>query len=63
MRIVVDQAKCVGHGRCYAIAPDLFKADDYGQGHAVTDEVGADVRAHAEAAAANCPESAITILD
>ena len=30
MRIRIDPERCQGHSRCYAIAPDLFDADDYG---------------------------------
>ena len=30
MRVVVDGDLCTGHGRCYALAPDLFGPDDYG---------------------------------
>ena len=30
MRLVVDAAKCSGHGRCYTVAPDLLEADDEG---------------------------------
>ena len=28
MRIVFDREKCQGHGRCYALAGELFDADD-----------------------------------
>ncbi|MEY2459842.1 MAG: ferredoxin [Acidimicrobiaceae bacterium] len=33
MKVRLDVEACVGHGRCYAIAPDVFDADD--QGHCV----------------------------
>ena len=33
MKVRVDQEKCQGHGRCYALAPDLFESDDYGNAH------------------------------
>ena len=62
MRIQLDNAKCQGHGRCYALAPDLFDADD--EGYAVllcTGDVPADREADASLAADNCPEYAITI--
>ena len=26
IRLIVDSEKCQGHGRCYALAPDLFDA-------------------------------------
>jgi ferredoxin len=62
MRLHLDRAACEGHGRCYALAPELFDCDE--DGHAVLlaagelqpDEIGA-----ARTAADNCPEFAITI--
>ena len=30
MRIRLDTERCQGHGRCYALAPDLFGCDDDG---------------------------------
>jgi len=62
MRIILDSEKCQGHGRCYALAPDLFDTDD--EGYAVllaTGEVPEGQEANATLAADNCPEYAITI--
>ena len=62
MRIVFDRDKCQGHGRCYALAPDLFDADD--EGYAVVLVPGAltdDQVAQAQLAADNCPEYAISV--
>lgn len=65
MRIVLDLEKCQGHGRCYALAPDLFDADD--EGYAVLVPEGGVVPAGREGdatlAADNCPEYAITVED
>ena len=60
MRVAVDPERCVGHGRCYALAPAVFDADD--QGHCVVlhHEVTGDLADLARRAADNCPESAIT---
>jgi ferredoxin len=30
MRIVVDAAMCSGHGRCAALAPEVYALDDCG---------------------------------
>jgi len=30
MRIKVDEELCTGHGRCYALAPDVYAPDDRG---------------------------------
>ncbi|HWJ98783.1 MAG TPA: ferredoxin [Acidimicrobiales bacterium] len=62
MRIAFDREKCQGHGRCYALAPDLFDADD--EGYAVVLEAGDLTEAQladAQLAADNCPEYAISI--
>ena len=63
MRIVLDEAACTGHGRCYALAPEVFDADD--QGHCVikVDDVPDAQEASARVAVANCPEAALTIED
>ena len=61
MRVVVDAEKCVGHGRCYALAPDVFEADDRGHAVVAVDEVPSDLEAQARSAVANCPEQAISI--
>lgn len=62
MKVHLDEDACVGHGRCYAIAPEVFDADD--QGHCVlryADEpVPMQLHRKAEHAVANCPEDALT---
>ena len=37
MRIRVNENLCQGHGRCYALVPDLFESDDFGNATAVND--------------------------
>ena len=62
MRIVFDREKCQGHGRCYALAPEVFETDD--EGYAVllvTGDVPAEREDDARLAADNCPEFAISI--
>jgi ferredoxin len=62
MRLHLDRAACEGHGRCYALAPELFDCDE--DGHAVllaTGELAADDLDDARNAADNCPEFAITV--
>jgi ferredoxin len=64
MRICVDAERCQGHARCFAIAPDLFDIDDYGQSSVRGDgTVPADREHAARLAIANCPEYAISELD
>ncbi len=61
MKITIDGAKCTGHARCNAAAPDVFGLDALGYAvpgeHAVA--VGAEPAAHRGARA--CPERAITV--
>jgi ferredoxin len=62
MKVRVDEDRCEGHGRCYALAPELFAPDGIGNGHEVGDgTVAADMEQKARLAVANCPERAITI--
>ncbi len=62
-RVRVDPDLCVGHGRCYALSPDVFDADD--EGHCVIrhETVDGDLEVQARVGAENCPESAITVDD
>ena len=62
MRVSVDAEKCQGHNRCYALAPELFDVDDYGQAIVIGDgNVVPDLEDKARLAVANCPEYAIAI--
>lgn len=61
LRLRVDERLCCGHGRCYALCPELFEEDDAGHAVLVTHEVPAALADRARAAADNCPESAITV--
>jgi ferredoxin len=61
VKVRLDDAACEGHGRCYALAPLVFEADDHGHSIVVQAEVGADLEDAARRAAENCPESAITV--
>jgi len=58
----IDPDSCVGHGRCYAVAPALFAPDD-DEGHArVLVELIADAQLElAQLAVNSCPEAAITL--
>ncbi len=65
MRIRVDGALCSGHGRCYAVAPDVYAPDDEGY-NAFRDtivEIAPELEEQAQRGIANCPEAAISIID
>ena len=59
MKIRVDAALCVGHGRCYEIAPDVFEDDERGHCVLLRAEVLPEHQEAARRAEANCPERAI----
>jgi ferredoxin len=63
MRIVLDADKCVGHGRCYTLAPRLFDADDRGHCLILQAEPGPAEEADARSAVGNCPERALSLQD
>ena len=64
MRLAVDGSSCMGHGRCYQVAPDLLTFDDEGYVtiRDATIDVPDDQVEAAEDAAGTCPEQAITLI-
>ncbi|HEY6426819.1 MAG TPA: ferredoxin [Acidimicrobiales bacterium] len=62
MKLRVDPDKCQGHARCYALAPEIFDVDDYGQSTVIVDVVPSELEEKARLAVANCPEYAIEII-
>jgi ferredoxin len=63
MRIVVDPEECNGHGRCAAVAPDLFELDDLGYTTLRDKEVPPELEEQARRAVLNCPERCISIVE
>lgn len=63
MRVRVDLAKCVGHGRCYDLAPDVFGEDDEGHCLLRVEHVTGALAEQARLGEDNCPENAITTDD
>lgn len=64
MRIHVNPAKCQGHNRCFALAPELFKLDNYGYSSERNDGVvPPELEERAKLAIANCPEGAISVVE
>jgi ferredoxin len=64
VRLSVDGASCMGHGRCYVMAPDLLAYDE--EGYVTIRDQAIDVPDDqvdaAEDAAGTCPEQAITLI-
>jgi ferredoxin len=63
MKLVIDTNLCSGHGRCYVLAPELFKDDDSGYGQVRTDSVDPALIDKARLAVASCPERAISLAE
>jgi ferredoxin len=64
MRLELNAEVCTGHGRCYALAPEVFEPDDEGHCVIVVDgEVPAEMEAGARKGVANCPEGALSLSD
>lgn len=65
MWISIDSGKCMGHGRCYTVAPDLLSDDEEGfvAQAGQTWEVPSELEGQAMEAAENCPEAAIAIME
>jgi ferredoxin len=64
LRVRVDGSKCQGHNRCYAIAPELFDLDEFGNAHEKNDGVvPAELEEEARLSVLNCPERAIVMTE
>jgi ferredoxin len=62
MKLRIDAEMCTGHGRCYALAPEVFEPDEDGHGVVLArGDVPAGLEEVARRAANNCPERAITV--
>ncbi len=61
MKIKIDETKCSGHGRCFVLAPEVYRLDDegYNADRGATIEVPPDLEKKAMIGVKNCPEAAI----
>jgi ferredoxin len=64
LKVRVDRERCQGHARCFALAPELFELDQFGNGRERGDgSVPAALEDKARLARANCPELAVEIIE
>jgi ferredoxin len=63
VKIRVDEAACTGHGRCYALAPEIFEPDDQGHTIARFTDIPDELCDKARNAIENCPERALSIVE
>lgn len=61
LKFRIDTDVCAGHGRCYALDPEHFEADDVGYAQVLDKVEPADKRRSMEDIVMACPEGAILI--
>ena len=57
----VDSSKCQGHGRCNAVAPEVFELDDLGYVMTASGPVASELEAVERKGVGACPEKALSI--
>ena len=60
-RVRVDAARCVGHGRCYVLAPEVFEEDERGRCVVPRQQIETSLLEDARRGESNCPEQAIEV--
>lgn len=63
MRVIVDEARCEGHGLCQDSAPDVFELNDDGVAVVLVDPVPMALRRQAEAGVRVCPVAALSTAE
>ena len=63
VRIQLDRETCTGHGRCYALAPEVYAADDEGNCVLLFERIPEELEEQAKRAALNCPEDALAVVE
>jgi ferredoxin len=64
LRVRVNRERCQGHARCFALAPELFELDKFGNGREIgAGAVSGQLENKARLAQANCPELAIELIE
>jgi ferredoxin len=61
VKVRLDRSRCVGHGRCYVLAPDVYQDDERGNCVVLWEEVPSHLAEQARRGAENCPEQALLI--
>ncbi|HEX7036867.1 MAG TPA: ferredoxin [Pseudomonadales bacterium] len=61
MRAICDLKLCQGHGRCEAMAPEIYKLDDNGYLALEVIEIPPGLEEQARLGADSCPEQVIRI--
>lgn len=60
MKVIIDHAKCVGHGMCKLAAPNVFDlSDEDGHGYVISEDLPPGFEEAVEQAERGCPEGAV----
>ena len=59
--VTVNSKLCVGHGRCYELAPKVFDEDESGYCVVLQERISKALLSQAQNGEGNCPEGAIRI--
>ncbi len=62
MKVRIDLDTCCGHGRCYALCPEVFAEDEEGYPVLTDTPIARELEARVRRAADNCPEAAIELV-
>ena len=63
-KVQIDADRCVGHGLCYTVVPDLVEDDDRGIAHVRGGgDVAPDRLDALQRAKKLCPEGAVMLID
>jgi ferredoxin len=63
VKVSVDPVLCTGHGRCYALGPEVFGEDERGRCRVLNEVVPPELGEQARLGEDNCPEQAIRTED
>lgn len=63
MKVICDVELCQGHGRCEALAPDVFTLDDNGYLRQEVIQVPEGLEDQARIGVESCPEDVLTIVE
>jgi ferredoxin len=63
VKVLLDEARCTGHGRCYVLGPEVFGEDERGRCVLLHSELPRELEKQARLGEENCPEGAIRLVD
>ncbi len=61
MEVILDSARCQGHGQCVMTVPAVFGSDSQGMATLLVQTVPTELEAAVNTAVLRCPERAISV--